>query len=138
MKFIHHLNYILIIMLFCACGSYPVKNQNNESTSNEEPVVIANEELQYEIIIIDPGFTTYLNTVARPEEYYSQTFLEAKNRIYVVVWNNRARNPLSYNNTIYENIIDYDPNINYGLEVNYKLYWYFKFAEQKYGMSLNF
>jgi len=31
------------------------------------------------------------------------------------------------------NIIDYDYNKHYGLEVNYKLYNYFKFVEKEYG-----
>ena len=125
----------LFTVLFISCGSYPTKNS---TIIKEEPVVISNEKLQYEIIIIDQGFTLYLNTVARPMNYYSKTFLQNKNRIYVQVWNNRVRNPQQFNTNIYENIIEYKPNVDYGLEVNYKLYWYFKFAEQKYKMRLTF
>ena len=40
------------------------------------------------------------------------------------------------NNNVYENIIDYQPNIDYGYEVNYKLFNYFLFAQRKYKMSL--
>ena len=65
--------------------------------------------------------------------FYSENYLENKNRYYVNIWNNRAKNPSNYNPNIYENIIDYDFNIHYGLEVNYKLYNYFKFVEYKYG-----
>ena len=70
--------------------------------------------------------------------YHSQTYLQNKNRIYVSVWNSRVQNSQKYNSTIYENIIQYEPNVDYGLEVNYKLYWYFKFAEQKYKMRLTY
>jgi hypothetical protein len=126
--------YLITFTFFVvSCGSYPTKNN---TTVKEEPVVIANEALQYEIIIIDPGFTLFLNTVARPKEYYSESYLKIKNRVYVNVWNSRARNPQRYNSNIYENIIDYQPNLDYGLDVNYKLYWYFKFAENKYKMKL--
>ena len=89
--------------------------------------------MEYEIIIFDNGFETYLNSIAKPMNYYSENYLESKNRFYVSIWNERARNPLNYNSNIYENIIDYDFNKHYGLEVNYKLYNYFKFVEYKYG-----
>lgn len=135
-----HLKFIFslsIITLFLACGSY-TNTINKNNSIKEEPVVIANEALEYEIIIIDIGFTTFLNSIAKPINYYSQSYLENKNRIYVANWNNRVRNPQQFNNNIYENVIDYESNIDYGLEVNYKLYWYFKFAEQKYKMRLNY
>jgi uncharacterized protein YcfL len=126
---------ITFILLIVSCGSYQTKNN---TTVKEQPVVISNDELQYQIIIIDIGFTLYLNTIAKPMSYYSIAYLENKNRLYVYTWNDRARNPTKYNPNIYENLIDYDANTKYGLEVNYKLYWYFKFAEQKYKMKLSY
>ena len=84
------------------------------------------------------SFTTFLNTQARTKDYYSATYLQNKNRISVAVWNSRARDPQRFNASIYENIIEYQPNVDYGLEVNYKLFWYFKFAEQKYKMKLTY
>lgn len=122
-----------LIGLFWACGSSVVKTKKTEK---EDPVVIANDSLEYEIIIIDPGFTYFLNAVAQPEGYYSQTYMEARNRAWVTTWNIRARNPSQFNTNIYENIIDYQQNIDYGYEVNYKLFNYFLFAQQKYRMSL--
>jgi len=137
MKLLKPIFYLLSISLFLACGSY----SNTTSKANlvkEDPVVIANKALEYEIIIIDIGFTSYLNSIARPMSYHSQTYLQNKNRNYVAVWNNRAQNTQRYDSSIYENVIDYDLNVDYGLEVNYKLYWYFKFAEEKYKMRLNY
>lgn len=125
---------LILATLFWACSSSPTKKISN---TKEEPVVIANDSLEYEIIIIDPGFNLYLNTIARPEGFYSQTYLENKNRLYVVNWNYRAQNPLQFNANIYENIIDYDPTINYGYDVNYKLFNYFEFAQRKYRINLS-
>ena len=122
-----------ILIFFSACGSAPI---NSQKIKKEEPVIIANERLEYEIIIIDIGFTSFLNSIAKPEGYYSQNYLEARNRVWVLEWNNRARNPSRFNPNIYENIVDYQPTINYGYEVNYKLYNYFLFAQQKYKMNL--
>ena len=137
MKLLKPIFYLLSITLFIACGSY--SNTTSKTTIiKEDPVVIANKALEYEIIIIDIGFTSYLNSIARPMSYHSQTYLQNKNRIYVAVWNSRAQNSLRYNSSIYENVIEYQTNVDYGLEVNYKLYWYFKFAEQKYKMRLNY
>lgn len=127
---------LVAVLLIASCGT-PKKGIAVNEDQQEEPVRIANDSLEYEIIIIDPGFTIYLNTAARPMSYYSQSFLEARNIFYVNEWNNRVRNPSRYNPNIYENIIDYQPNIDYGLEVNYKLFWYFQFAQRKYNMRLS-
>jgi len=54
----------------------------------------------------------------------------------VITWNQRAQNPLRFNTNIYENIINYQQNIDYGYEVNYLLFNYFLFAQRKYNMSL--
>ena len=137
MKLLKPIFFLLSITFFIACGTYS-NSTNKTTTIKEEPVVIANEALEYEIIIIDQGFTSYLNSIARPMSYHSKMYLQNKNRIYVAIWNSRARNLTKYNPNIYENVIEYEPNVDYGLEVNYKLYWYFKFAEQKYKMRLTY
>lgn len=134
-----HLYFILIAvgLLLASCGTQQQTTTQRQETAEEaeEPVVIANDSLEYEVIIIDPGFTSYLAT-AKPMSYYSQSTLEAKNRVYVAEWNNRARHPLQYNSNIFENEIDYRPDIDYGMEVNYKLYQYFQFAQKKYNFRL--
>ncbi len=123
--------YILVFsVVFASCGTS--SKTITKIKSDETPVKIENDSLHYEIIIIDNGFNIYLNTVAKPENYYSQQYYETKNKFYVTEWNIRAQNPLRYDDTIYENKIDYDFNVDYGLDVNYKLYNYFKFVEYKY------
>ncbi|KAB1157401.1 hypothetical protein F7018_10775 [Tenacibaculum aiptasiae] len=131
LKYISTLSLFLVIIY--ACSSNPIKNNSN---SKEEPVVIKNDSLEYEIIIIDPGFTNYLNTIARPVGYYSKTYLANKNRFYVPIWNLRVNDPFNFNSNIYENQINYKPDIDYGYEVNYKLFNYFEFAQRKYRINL--
>ena len=130
-----NLIYILGIVGFfiVSCSTQQTTVSNEEK---EKPVRIANDSLEYEITIIDPGFTNYLIT-AKPESYYNQSSLETRNRVLVMEWNNRFRNPTRYNTDIYGNEIDYQANIDYGMEVNYKLYQYFQFAQKKYGMRLS-
>lgn len=133
MKLLKQLLFACIIgILMYSCGS---SNFNN-TAEKEEPVVIANESLEYEIIIIDPGFTAFLNSKAQPEGFYNQNYLEARNRAWVITWNQRFLNPTQFNASIYENMIDYQQNVDYGYEVNYKLFNYFLFVQQKYNMNL--
>jgi len=133
MKLLKQLIFICTIAIFIySCGS---SNFNN-TREKEEPVVIANDSLEYEIIIIDPGFTYFLNAIAKSEGFYNQNYLEARNRAWVITWNQRFLNPSQYNTNIYENRIDYEQDIDYGYEVNYKLFNYFLFAQQKYKMDL--
>lgn len=124
--------YYAAVGLFIAACSSTTKTATKDGNIEQEVVRIANDSLEYEIIIFDIGFETYLNTIAKPMNYYSKEYYENKNRFYVSEWNTRALNPLKYPRDIYENQIDYDFNVDYGLEVNYKLYNYFKFVEHKY------
>lgn len=134
MKFLKQILLLSIFgVFFWACGSLPI---NKASEIKEEPVVIANDSLEYEITIIDIGFNYYLNAIAQPVGFYSQNYLETRNRVWVTTWNMRAQNAGQFNPNIYENNIDYQQNIDYGYEVNYKLFNYFLFAQRKYKMNL--
>lgn len=105
-------------------------------SNDDEPVEISDDETEYEIIIIEPGFYTWLNSIARPEGYYSQSFLENRNIIMVTTWNQRVLQPNRFNPNLYEMQINYDPSIDYGYEVNYKLYNYFIYFQRKYNQRL--
>lgn len=101
-----------------------------------DTIKIATDETEYEIIIIEPGFNVWLQSIARPEGYYSQSFLENRNQLYVINWNQRVIQPFQFNPNLYQFQIDYLPNIDYGYEVNYKLYNYFIYFQRKYNQRL--
>ncbi len=124
--------YLAIGLFLIGCASSVKTTAKKDTQLPEGAVSISNEELDYELIIIDIGFETYLATTAKPESFYSQDYYELKNKFYVIEWNIRAQNPFNYDSSIYENEINYDATIDYGLEVNYKLFNYFKFVEYKY------
>jgi hypothetical protein len=94
-----------------------------------DTVRIANDELEYEVIIIDPGFTSWLNSRARPRGYYTQAYLENKNLQWITEWNLRTNQPNRYAD-MYQMRIDYSGNINYGYEVNYLIYNYLVYFQQ--------
>lgn len=132
--------FILLICLGAISCNTPKKASTNVQTPaniEADTVRIANDELEYEIIIIDPGFSTWLLSTARPEGYYSQEFMETRNQIMVTEWNNRVLQPQRYDPSLYEMRIDYDPNIDYGYEVNYKLYNYFIYFQLRYKQQLS-
>lgn len=104
--------------------------------TEQDTVTIADDESDYEIVIIEPGFQTWLSSVARPEGYYSQSFLENRNEILVTNWNQRVLEPLRYDPMLYEMQINYDPGVDYGYDVNYKLYNYFIYFQRKYNQRL--
>ena len=133
--------YIVLLFIFVlACSTQKVALNPEEkalfNAQQPDTVAIKSEKTEYEIIIIEPGFNAWLESIARPRGYYSQTFLENRNAIYVAEWNRRVLNPFTYNPNLYEMQIDYDPSIDYGYEVNYKLYYYFIYFQRKYNQRL--
>lgn len=131
---------ILVCGFLIGCNSYKTSstknNQELDSTVSNDTVSIANKDLEYEIIIIEPGFNFWLASTAKPEGYYSQSYLENKNIFYVTEWNNRVNQPQRFDPNLYEMQIDYQQGIDYGYEVNYKLYNYFVYFQLKYKQQL--
>lgn len=126
--------YILALgLMLYSCGTQDRNLRSSKIANAEEDTVrIANDSLEYEIIIIEPGFNLFINSIARPEGYYSQNYLENKNRVLVNEYNQRVRQPQVYNPDLYIQEINYEPRIDYGYEVNYLLYNYFVYFSRQY------
>lgn len=129
---------LLVVGFIISCNptQKTVADSTKVATKTSDTVRIANDEIEYEVIIIDPGFNSFLYGQARPRGYYSESFLEQRNRIYVNEWNIRARQPSRYDSNLYEMQIDYDSNIHYGYEVNYLIYNYFIYFQIHYKQQL--
>ena len=112
------------------------KEQALFNSTDETPVEIGDEDTEYQIIIIEPGFYAWLNSIALPPGYYSQQWLENRNQILVNNWNQRVLQPQQFSPLLYEWQINYDSNIDYGYDINYKLYNYFVFFQRKYNQRL--
>lgn len=123
--------FYLCFFLF-SCGSSP---KQSPTPTEDDKVVIKNDELEYEVIIIEPGFNSWLVTQP-PQNFYTQTALEIKNRRWVSEWNRRVLQPYNFNPNLYEMQINYDASIDYGMEVNYLLFQYFTYFQQKYRQNL--
>jgi hypothetical protein len=134
------MKYIILILgislgiYSCDSGKAAMKNAEAMSETKNDTIRIANEELEYEIIILEQGFDRYMSTQP-PESYYSLPFLERKNHFYVLEYNRRVRD-IKYSRELYPQTIEYDANTRYGMEVNYLLYHYFQYFETKYRQKL--
>jgi hypothetical protein len=127
-------------MLFISsCNStQSIADNNQEIEIPEEDIVrLESDALEYEIIIIEPGFNAWLSTMAQPKGYYSQSYMESRNNIMVQEWNSRVLQPIKYNPDMYQLQIDYRPGINYGYDLNYKLYNYFIYFQLTYNQRLS-
>lgn len=124
----------LMVAIACSTGNKTVASQDRPIQG--DTIRIANDSLQYEVIIIDGGFNLWLNTNARPRHYYSQNYLEARNITWVNEWNNRTRMPDRFNRDLFMMPIDYQSGINYGYEVNYLLFNYLTYFQLKNNIRL--
>lgn len=136
MKTMATLMLVGLCMVSCHSSKPSVRKVSSSNNKVQDTVRIANDSLEYEIIIIEPGFNSWLVSTAKPEGYYSKAYLESRNFQYVTEWNQRVMQPHRYNSNLYEQQIDYQPQIDYGYEVNYKLYNYFIFFQLTYNQRL--
>lgn len=97
---------------------------------------MTSDDGEYQIIIIEPGFYGWLNSVARQPGFYSNNFFETRNLLLVQEYNQRVQQPDRYNPNLYPFRIDYYPGIDYGYDLNYQLYNYFIFFQQQYKQRL--
>ena len=120
---------LALVFLFVLASCHFDKNIVSKAKKDiiEKPsdtIRISNDSLQYEVVIIDSGFNSWLYGNAKPRGFYSESYLENRNQIYVTEWNSRAMQPQRYNPNLYEMQINYDRNVHYGYEVNYLIYNY--------------
>jgi hypothetical protein len=102
-------------------------SQKKPDRKNIKSDTVSVDSLEYRLIVFDPGFEAWL--ASKPlKNFYSKEYYEQKNRLYVSEWNYRYTT--SRNNGLYETYIYYNSKTDYGLDLNYKLYYYFKYFEE--------
>ncbi len=135
-----NLIYIAVLGLFlysCSATKDRDFNKKEITATANDTVRIANDSLEYEIIVIEPGFNLFINSIAKPRGYYSQSYLENKNKFLVQEYNARVIQPSRFNPNLYIQEINYDPFVDYGYEVNYMLYNYFVFFSREYNQRFS-
>jgi len=122
---------ILFVILFT--GSADGFSQRKKERYRVKADTVKVDSLEYQLLVSDPGFDTWLE-MKPPVEFYSKVYYEQRNRLYVSEWNKRFIS--SRNKGLYENYIDYIPSTDYGLNMNYKLYYFFRYFEEKNNVKL--
>ena len=93
------------------------------------------DSVQYELIISEPGYDSWMATNSKPEWYHEKAYYRNWNNTYTIEFNSRVRQTNSGHPFV--EIINYDPQVDYGLDIDYRLYWYFKYIEHKYNTRLH-
>jgi hypothetical protein len=120
----------LLFVLLVAWSCSPSK----KTGATDRQLTIKSDSTEYEIIIIDPEFDHWYLIHFSQARDYSNEYYRSKNQMAVINWNDYfTRN--RYHNVI-DNYIFYDYSVDYGMEVNRKLYWYFKYTEETFKIRL--
>ena len=128
---------ILFLCLFTLGFLNSCANKNPTSSEINEMVFEENEEGEYDIIVLDSQYDYFLHAIAKPKNFHSESYYKARNSIFVTQWNARHSQPLHYDPNLYSINIDYNPQINYGYDFEYKLFNFFMFIEWKYDVNLD-
>ena len=123
--------FFIIVLMATIQISLFSQEENERYQAKGDTVTV--DSLEYRLIIIDPGFEAWI--VSQPSKnFYSKHYYEQRNRLYVSEWNQRYMN--SRDQGRYESYIEYSPHIDYGLDLNYTLYYYFKYFEKTNNLRL--
>ena len=119
-----------VFVLFIAWSCAP----SHQVAATAKPPVIKADSTEYEVIVIDPEFDHWYLIHFTPAKDYSNSYYRAKNQVGVSNWNDY------FIRSLYPKIIDssivYDNSIDYGIEVNRVLFWYFKYYEDQFKIRL--
>jgi hypothetical protein len=127
--------FLIICIISCSVQKERTSTETSDDSSQNDTIRIANDSLEYEIIIFEPGFNSWLVT-QKPRGYYNLNYLEQRNRIFVINYNQRVLNPFRFDPNLYPQQINYEYNVDYGYEVNYLLYFYSVYFQQEYSQKL--
>lgn len=122
------LKFAIFLILIAACASQ--QNIQIKATNT----VDTEDSVSYELIVLDPGFESWFLTYSKPSWYHSQQYYETWNEQYVNAWN---YNSIWHRNArLLDGQIDYNPQIDYGLDINHKLFYYFQHVENELNIRI--
>jgi hypothetical protein len=129
---------LFALLLLSGCASRGPQSVDRPVSPNL--VQAQDDEDEHRLIIMDPGFQSWFVTNAQPANFYSLQFYEQWNDRYTRAWNELVNQQGMRRSADYpfQEYINYDPRERYGLQLNYELYWYFRYVEAYWGRYYNF
>lgn len=125
-------SFLMILFLAVSCSPQNKVADNKENTAIKPE---KNADGEWDIEVLDSQYDYFLKAIAKPMNMYSESYLKNKNTFLVSEWNSYYFSG-KYRNVI-ESSIDYNPQENYGLKFEYKLYQVFAYVQWKYGLKMN-
>ncbi len=122
MKQLLFLLVALTVIIACSTQRGIVKIESGEQEVEQK------DSTEYELIVFDARFETWYQLQNSPAKYRSQSYYENWNRQYVSAWNYNAAQPGK--RSFFEPIVGYESHIDYGFELNHKLFYYFQYVER--------
>ncbi len=119
MKTMRIIGFLLVLMWACSTPKQIVKIKPT--------TVPSKDSTEYELIVSDPPFETWFTLNYNSTKDHANEYYRSWNSQYVSAWNSHYN--AGHNPRVFENYIDYDNSIDYGIEVNRKLYYYFRYVE---------
>lgn len=115
----------LLLLLTVSCST-PREASNTSASLVHDSI----DSAAYDVIVTDPEFDQwftvhYTEAKDRPDQFY-----RSRNIIAVSNWNYYFLN--GRYSLVIDSYIDYRPEVDYGIGVNRKLYWYFTYVTTKY------
>ncbi len=124
------MSFMIIAVFLVACAA--PRDVLKESDKNL--IDIAGEEEEYELLVLDPGFESWFLTTWSPANDRSVEYYAMWNQRYVLEWNYKATQV--HTSKLFDSTILYDPTTNYGMDVERKLYYYFRWVDTKLGIPI--
>jgi hypothetical protein len=118
---------VFILLVFLIGSQSVVFSQKKKDRDKVKADTVSVDSLEYKLIVLDPGYDAWLASQP-PKTFYTKEYYEMKNRLYVQEWNHRYMT--FRNNDRYDTYIDYNSSTDYGLELNYKLFYFFRYFEE--------
>ena len=124
----------ICLALAMLVGCAPSGQFSRTPSSNVIDLSQNEQEETYELSVMDPGFETWFATAwnvgkDRTVEYYANW-----NNQYASAWNYKTTRPNA--SGFFETPVNYDPTADYGIEVERKLYYYFRWVDTKLGIPI--
>ena len=128
-------NLIFLLVFFAATVSCQPRKSIIDPETSAVMKPEKNDDGEWDLTVIDTQYDYFLNAIAKPMGFYTESYLKNRNTFLVSEWNSYYYSG-KYRNII-ESSIDYNPQENYGIKFEYKLYQVFAYVYWKYGLRMN-
>ena len=123
-----------LYLCLMALGIWACSTNKNATATSAKLARDMQDSTEYEVIIYDIHFDNWYLLNYSEAKDHSDAYYHSKNMVAASRWDDYYRSGKFIN--IVDSFINYQPQTDYGIEVNRKLFWYFTFVEEYYKIHL--